>query len=69
MTANRTAFYSIEDLATANQHVKAVLASGVLSPHERSHLIEVKDRIEGAVTRKRREEPRPLRGSADLPPA
>lgn len=69
MTADRTALYSVDDLAAVNQHVKAVLASGVLDQHERSHLLEVRTRIEEAVTRKQHEEPRPLRGSADVPTA
>ncbi len=69
MTADRTALYSIDDLTAARQHVSAVLASGVLNQHERSHLLEVKTRIEEAVTRKQHEEPRPLRGSAGVPTA
>lgn len=69
MTADRTALYSIDDLTAARQHVNAVLASGVLNQHERSHLLEVKTRIEEAVTRKQHEEPRPLRGSAGVPTA
>lgn len=69
MTADRTTLYSIDDLTAARQHVNAVLASGVLNQHERSHLLEVKIRIEEAVTRKQHEEPRPLRGSASVPTA
>lgn len=69
MTADRTALYSVDDLAAASQHVNAVLASGMLNQHERSHLLEVRTRIEEAVTRKQQEEPRPLRGSADVPTA
>jgi hypothetical protein len=69
VTTDRTALYSIDDLEIASQHVNAVLASGVLNQHERSHLFEVKDRIGEAITRKRHEEPRPLRGSADVPTA
>jgi hypothetical protein len=67
VTTDRTALYSIDDLTEARQHVNAVLAAGVLNHHERSHLLEVKTRIEEAVTRKQHEEPRPLRGSADVP--
>ena len=69
MTVDRTAFSSIDDLTTVKQHVNGVLASGVLNPHERAHLLEVRDRIEETVTRKSQEEPRPLRGSADVPTA
>lgn len=69
MTADRTALYSVDDLTTARQHVNAVLASGMLDQHERSHLLEVRTRIEEAVTRKQQDEPRPLRGSAGVPTA
>jgi AMMECR1 domain-containing protein len=69
VTADRTALYSIDDLTKARQHVNAVLASGVLDQHERSHLLEVKTRIDAAVTLKQQEEPRPLRGSAGVPTA
>jgi hypothetical protein len=64
VTADRTALYSVDDLSAAHQHVNAVLASGALNRHERSHLLEVRDRIEEGIKRKRREEPRPLRGPA-----
>lgn len=67
MTADRTAFLSVEDLAAVKQHVNAVLASGLLNQHERAHMTEVRNRIDHAVTRKSQEEPRPLRGSADVP--
>lgn len=64
MTADRTALYCIDDLTTARQHANAVLASRVLNQYEPSHLLEMRTRIEEAVTRKRQEEPRPLRGPA-----
>jgi hypothetical protein len=69
VAAERTPFYSIEDLAAASRYVSAVLASGLLGPHERAHMIEVKGRIQEAVQRKKQEEPSPLRGSADVPTA
>jgi hypothetical protein len=69
VTADRTTFMTVEELAAAKQHVNAVLASGILDQHERAHLIEVRNRAEDAVVRKSREEPRPLRGSADVPTA
>jgi hypothetical protein len=69
VTSDRTAFTSIDDLAAAARHVNGVLASGALNPHERSHLLDVRNRIEDAVTRKRQEEPRPLRGSPNVPTA
>jgi len=62
-------FLSVEDLTAVKQQVNAVLASGVLNQHERSHLIGVRNRVEEAVTRKSQEEPRPLRGSTDVPTA
>lgn len=69
MIASRTTFMTADDLAAVKQHVNAVLASGILNQHERGHLIEVRNRVEEAVTRKSLEEPRPLRGSADVPTA
>ena len=42
MTADRTTFMTVEELAAAKQHVNAVLASGILDQHERAHLIEVR---------------------------
>jgi hypothetical protein len=57
---------SIENLTAADRHARALMASGVLEPHERYHLVQVCDRIEAAVIRKRREEPVPLR-PADEP--
>ena len=68
MTTDRTTFLSVEELATAKQHVNAVLASGVLNQNERTHMVELRTRIDEAITRKSREEPRPLRGPADAPP-
>lgn len=68
MTTDRTTFLSVKELATAKQHVNAVLASGVLHQDERTHMVELRTRIDEAITRKNREEPRPLRGPADVPP-
>jgi hypothetical protein len=66
VTADKSMFLSAEDRTRAEQHVNAVLASGY-SPRTSAHLLETRNRIEEAVTRKSREEPRPLRGSADVP--
>jgi hypothetical protein len=44
---------SIEILACAEGAIAALLETGVLNPHERYHVLEVRDRIERAVTRQR----------------
>lgn len=69
MATDMTPLRSIEELADAARHARALMAAGVLTPHEHAHLGQVCDRIEDAVIRKRKEEPTPLRGSADVPTA
>jgi hypothetical protein len=69
VTTDRTPLRSIEELTDADRHATALMAAGVLTPHERAHLIEARNRIADAVTRKETEEPRLLRGSADVPTA
>jgi hypothetical protein len=69
VTIDRTPLRSIEELTDAARHVTALLAAGVLTPHERAHLIEARDRIADTVTRKTQEDPRPLRGPAHVPTA
>jgi hypothetical protein len=69
VTTDRTPLRSIEELTDADRHATALMAAGVLTPHERAHLIEARNRIADAIARKSREEPRSLRRAADVPTA
>ncbi len=61
MATDRTDLRSIDELASAERHARALMASGVTEPHERTHLVAICDRIEDAVRRKREQEPIPIR--------
>ena len=61
MATDRTDLCSIDELASAERHARALMASGVTEPHERTHLVAICDRIEDAVRRKREQEPIPIR--------
>ena len=52
---------TVDELASAERHAKALMASGVPGPLERTHLEQVCDRIEDAVKRKQEEAPIPIR--------
>ena len=61
MATGRTDLCSIDELASAVRHARALMASGVPQPHERTHLAAICDRIDDAVRRKREQEPVPIR--------
>jgi hypothetical protein len=60
VATDRTALRSIDELASAFGHARALMASGVLNEHEIYHLDKICERIETQVKKKRQEEPVPL---------
>jgi hypothetical protein len=49
---------SIDKLAALHAHAQALLSSGVLNGQERSHVVDVRDRLEVAIKRQREREDR-----------
>ncbi len=61
MATGRTDLCGIDELASTGRHARALMASGVPEPHERTHLVAICDRIEDAIRRKRQQEPISIR--------
>lgn len=52
-TVHEQELLSIEELAELHTHTGALIASGILNSHERSHIIQVRDRLDAAIRRQR----------------
>lgn len=52
-TVHEQELLSIEELAGLHAHTGALIASGILNSHERSHIIQVRDRLDAAIRRQR----------------
>ncbi|HLJ99631.1 MAG TPA: hypothetical protein VKU39_06950 [Streptosporangiaceae bacterium] len=52
-TVHEQELLSIEELAELHAHTGALISSGILNSHERSHIIQVRDRLDAAIRRQR----------------
>ena len=52
-TVHEQELLSIEELAELHAHTGALIASGILNYHERSPIIQVRDRLDAAIRRQR----------------
>jgi hypothetical protein len=52
-TVHEQEMLTIDELAELHAHTGALIASGILNAHERSHIIQVRDRLDAAIRRQR----------------